>query len=229
MTLLNADLRKQAFDELADAVLSAEAADTDKDHALWRIGDALITLCGVPGPNGVTDGSGEKIGKVAQRLRELKLGSYSVSYLRQLRLVANDFPPDARASASWAVHREARDSDTLARVTVKANRTGKPLTVEFVRKFSQQEKEKLDRQRAAPGDRPASRIAANVEIKQVRELGIQAAAAAAEATRRLSAVWHLLTAVDRRDLATALRPALNGWERVLSDLEAPTQFAEAAE
>lgn len=106
-----------------------------RDRSLWEIGDALVAECGAPPEDGINDGSYELMQAVAAEIEGLKIGGYSVNYLRDLRRTANAWPPARRrAGYSFSVHLEARTPEML-KVIVDVVPKGEPVTRDYVREM----------------------------------------------------------------------------------------------
>jgi hypothetical protein len=93
----------------------------ERGRGAWQIGDALVSIYGVPPAPGVLDGSRRRMELLADEL------GCSLSWLTALRLTAAAWPSrERRAAVPWSVHRDLRtDPDrfvTLASFTARCGR-----------------------------------------------------------------------------------------------------------
>ena len=118
------------------------AAVREAEKCLWKIGDALIKECGLPGDHGVNTGALDKLEQCARELRRLGLETYSLDHLRDLRRTAANFSDGDRSpSVSWTVHSEAGDPATLKAAMEAATREGVRFTVTYVKDFKKRQRQ----------------------------------------------------------------------------------------
>jgi hypothetical protein len=124
------------FQNLLDAVRLREQGLIAANDALWTIGDALIAICGSPGPNGPNDRSHKVMCDIAHELAQCGFKGYQLVTLRLLRRVAASFAADKRLTGvTWSHHMAAGDRQTLDHARREAERRAAKFTVEFIKAF----------------------------------------------------------------------------------------------
>jgi hypothetical protein len=110
----------------------ALAASQKGQCALWELGDAVLSECGVPPEHGVNDGSRAALQACAEELLELGGVEFTAHYLSKARQVAYNFPPESRVGLlAFAVHQVAGSPEKLKNI-VEAVPEGQRITVRVV-------------------------------------------------------------------------------------------------
>jgi hypothetical protein len=135
-------LEKQqaTLDEVLGAISGLLNAADEVEQRTARVADALLAYAGPPSPNGVRNGSDEKLRRVADEVRKQLYPRArkfsSLGYLRDLRATAEKFPPAERSAGvpfSWMI--VARDPDTLRGAIGQAEQDGRSCSAEYIRKY----------------------------------------------------------------------------------------------
>ena len=118
------------------------AAVREAEKCLWKIGDALIKECGLPGDHDVNTGVLDKLEKCARELQLLNLETYSLGHLRDLRRTAANFSDGDRSpSVFWTVHSKLVILRTSKAAMEMATREGVRFTVPYVTDFKKRQRQ----------------------------------------------------------------------------------------
>ena len=89
-------VHSESFPNSFKAIAELDASERRSDDFLWRAADAVLEECGAPGPDGVNNGTGDKMKALAAELKQAGLNAYKIDWVKKVRKAAHVVPAGRR-------------------------------------------------------------------------------------------------------------------------------------